>query len=44
MTTCPHAAITTDGAGRTLFYGGSVLTTGAQAYNDAVLLGMAFQM
>ena len=33
------AGITTDGAGRTLFYGGSVLTTGAQAYNDAVLLG-----
>jgi hypothetical protein len=33
------ASITTDSAGRTLFYGGSVLTTGAQAYNDAVLLG-----
>jgi hypothetical protein len=33
------ASITTDNAGRTLFYGGSILTTGAQAYNDAVLLG-----
>ena len=32
-------SLTTDGAGRTLFYGGSVLTTGAQAYNEAVLLG-----
>jgi len=32
-------SITTDSAGRTLFYGGSVLTTGAQVYNDSVLLG-----
>jgi hypothetical protein len=32
-------SITTDAAGRTLFYGGAAFATGTQDYNDAVLLG-----
>ncbi|MFZ5495707.1 MAG: beta strand repeat-containing protein [Verrucomicrobiota bacterium] len=35
----PLTSIVTDTGGRTLYYGGSALTTGAQTYNDAVGLG-----
>jgi len=35
----PLASLTTDAAGTTTINGGAVTTSGAQTYNDAVLLG-----
>ena len=37
--TTPLASLTTDAAGSTQFNGGTIITSGAQIYNDPVLLG-----
>lgn len=37
----PLASLTTNGDGRTLLNGGQVITSGAQNYGDAVVLGLA---